>query len=35
VFFWRRNRRPVAQQQLSAAEQRRLNDILAESDDQA
>ncbi|WP_242468840.1 cytochrome c-type biogenesis protein [Rhodovibrio salinarum] len=35
VFFWRRQRRPAAQQKLSADEQRRLNDILGESDDQA
>lgn len=34
VFFWRRNKRPAAQQKLSAEEERRLNDILAKSDDQ-
>ncbi|WP_242480696.1 cytochrome c-type biogenesis protein [Rhodovibrio sodomensis] len=28
VFFWRRNKRPAAQQKLSADEQRRLNHIL-------
>jgi len=35
VFFWRRQKRPAPQQKLSADEQRRLNDILGESDDQA
>ena len=35
VFFWRRNKRPAAPQKLSADEERRLNDILGESDDQA
>jgi cytochrome c-type biogenesis protein CcmH len=35
VYFWRRNRRPAVQQKLSADEQRRLNAILGESDDQA
>ena len=35
VYFWRRTRRPAAQQKLSAEEERRLNDILGESDDQA
>jgi cytochrome c-type biogenesis protein CcmH len=35
VFFWRRSKRPATQQKLSADEQRRLNDILGESDDQA
>jgi len=33
VFFWRRNKRPATQQKLSADEERRLSDILGESDD--